>query len=372
MMQPMTGRVPLSALLSFALVAFTIETDNEAEHRVTHRTTRPGKTGAAKVEGAWLTSLAMWFNCLQWIPEQGIALREVERLARTRTNWDGMRRWGHIRFERDPDDDRPKPPASALLVRATANGRQAQYTWRVLIPEIEARWRDRFGAESTMGLRRTLTAVASQFDVELPDCMPILKYGLWSEAPRRRKPSPERPDLKELPLPALLARVLLGFALEFERESPVSLAICANVLRVIEDDGTAARDLPRLSGVSKEGLAMALGFLVKRGFAVVQPESPGSRMKRIRLKSEGVSAQSQYGRLALNIERRWSERYGTMPIEGLRGVLERMAGDGTRKRSPLFAGLEPYAEGWRAALRGPETLPHYPMVLHRGGYPDGS
>lgn len=28
--------------------------------------------------------------------------------------------------------------------------------------------------------------------------------------------------------------------------------------------------------------------------------------------------------------------------------------------------------GWRAPLRRPVTLPHYPMVLHRGGFPDGS
>jgi len=27
---------------------------------------------------------------------------------------------------------------------------------------------------------------------------------------------------------------------------------------------------------------------------------------------------------------------------------------------------------WRAKFRRPEVLPHYPMVLHRGGYPDGS
>ena len=35
-------------------------------------------------------------------------------------------------------------------------------------------------------------------------------------------------------------------------------------------------------------------------------------------------------------------------------------------------GLEPYPDGWRAKVRRPEALPHYPMVLHRGGYPDGS
>jgi hypothetical protein len=35
-------------------------------------------------------------------------------------------------------------------------------------------------------------------------------------------------------------------------------------------------------------------------------------------------------------------------------------------------GLEPYADGWRTKVRRPEVLPHYPMALHGGGYPDGS
>jgi hypothetical protein len=29
-------------------------------------------------------------------------------------------------------------------------------------------------------------------------------------------------------------------------------------------------------------------------------------------------------------------------------------------------------DGWRAKVRRPTTLPHYRMVLHRGGFPDGS
>jgi hypothetical protein len=33
---------------------------------------------------------------------------------------------------------------------------------------------------------------------------------------------------------------------------------------------------------------------------------------------------------------------------------------------------DPYPENWRDSVRPPITLPHYPMVLHRGGYPDGS
>jgi hypothetical protein len=38
---------------------------------------------------------------------------------------------------------------------------------------------------------------------------------------------------------------------------------------------------------------------------------------------------------------------------------------------PLLEGLRPYPDGWRA--KSPiETLPQFPMVLHRGGFPDGA
>ena len=55
----------------------------------------------------------------------------------------------------------------------------------------------------------------------------------------------------------------------------------------------------------------------------------------------------------------------------------------TEGRTLLSLGLEPYADGWRASapyvtqtqavMNDPvAALPHYPMVLHRGGWPDGS
>src|SRR6266487_1082973 len=54
-----SGTLPLSALLSQALVAFTIEFDNEAEHRLPHRTTSHGASGPGDGAPApWLVSLA--------------------------------------------------------------------------------------------------------------------------------------------------------------------------------------------------------------------------------------------------------------------------------------------------------------------------
>lgn len=366
MMQSMVTRPPLSALLSFALVAFTIEFDNESDHRLPHRTTKYGPSAGAS-GGPWLVSMVMWFNCMRWVTEEGIAVREVERLARTRTNWDGMRRWGYVFFESDRADQRPKPPTSSLIVRATARGRGAQKLWAALVPAVEERWRRRFGDETIDELRSALAALVSQLDSNLPDCLPILRYGLVSEGPQRFEPMPA--DVSSLPLPALLARVLLAFALEFEQESDVSLAICADVLRVVDEKGTPVRELPVLGGISKEAVAMALSFLTKRGFARVQTVA---RVKTVLLTAAGVRAQAEYERLLRMIEKRWVTRYGATTMRDLCGVLQRIAGDGTAEGSPLFQGLEPYPEGWRAKVPKPATLPHYPMVLHRGGYPDGS
>ncbi|MCW2891239.1 MAG: hypothetical protein JWO75_728, partial [Actinomycetia bacterium] len=73
--------------------------------------------------------------------------------------------------------------------------------------------------------------------------------------------------------------------------------------------------------------------------------------------------------LAADIERDWRTRFGDITVTGLRQALEPLAaGDPPR----LYAGLEPYPDSWRARVPAPATLPHYPMTLHRGGYPDGS
>ncbi len=166
--------------------------------------------------------------------------------------------------------------------------------------------------------------------------------------------------------------MLLALALEFERESKVSLAICANVLRLARDDGVRVRELPRMAGVSKEAIAMALSYLTKRGYAGEEPESPGSRTKLLVLSPAGRQAREAWLPLMEAIEARWrrlsADNAGN--VDALRAVLQRLARDPSR--SPLFRGLEPYPEGWRAAVARPEALPHYPMVLHRGGFPDGS
>ena len=365
------SHLPLSALLSQVLVAYTIEFDNEFEHRMPHRTSKHGRT-ANSPDAPWLVSLAMWSNCMQFISEEGVTIGELQRLARTGTNLAGMQRWGYIIIETDKTDSQFKQPPLDAVVRPTSAGRKAQDVWRPLFGVIEKRWQERFGNDSIDQLRESLEALTRQFDLNLPDCLPILGYGLYSSGPDQERQASAANDMSRLPLSVLLSRVLLAFAIEFERESDVSLALSANILRVLDRQGVRVRDLPYLTGVSKEAIAMSMSYLEKHGYVVVEPESLGSRVKVLMLTPNGEHAQDMYRQLIWAVEKRWQEQFGTDKIRTLRESLERLVGTSSTQPSPLFKGLEPYPDGWRAAVRKPSALPHYPMVLHRGGFPDGS
>ena len=362
--------LPLTTLLSQALVAYTIEFDNEAEHRMPHRTTRHSQPG---LRGLWLVSMAMWLNCMQYLTGEPVLVSELERRARTPTNLDGMRRWGYVVLESGSGAD-PRRKPKDLTIRPTARGQQAQQVWQPLGAEIEDRWRDRFGAAAVDRLRAALAVVAGQLDMDLPDCMPILHPGLWSTRPgfAAREPVTEPVTEPDLPLAVLLARVLLGLTAGFEQRSKLSMAVHANLMRVLDTGGVPVKELPARTGVSKEALAMALGLVTRSGLAVVAP-APGSRFKAARLTNQGREAQWAFADVMGQLDDRAGARFGPEAVAALRACLEPLAGDPDGPaHSPLMAGLEPYPDNWRADTPPPRTLPHFPMVLHRGGFPDGS
>ena len=366
----MAVSLPLPALLSQALVAFTIEFDNEFEHQMPHRTAMRGPSPGAG-DGPWLVSMVMWWNCMRFVGEAWMPVTELVRLARTETNLPGMQRWGYIDLAPRPNDVRAKPPQSDLLVRSTSCGRKGQELWGPLAEVVVRRWEQRFGARVVDALRNSLAALVSRLGAELPDCLPILRYGLFTRGPATIGATPAGRDAASLPLPALLARPLVAFAVEFEAASLLSLAICANLLRVLREDPVPLRDLPVRSGVSKESVSMALGILDKQRLVVAEPD-PSARGRVIRLTPAGRQAQEASRRLIGAVEESWVERLGAPLIGDLRAVLEALAGEANSAASPLFEGLQPYPDGWRALVPKPEALPHFPMVLHRGGYPDGS
>jgi len=373
-----TDPLPLPARLSAAAVAFTIEADNEAAHRLAHTTTSFGAAGPPG--SVWMTSLAMWFNCLRWLDGgEELTVAELQHRARMPTNLDGMRRWGYITIDDvgrvKRGDTRPKPTQRSALA-ATRRGRAAADVWRPLPAAIEARWHDRFGAGAVDRLRDALGAVLAGADVALPEFMPIGSvYGVGIDDPDPAAAEGGGDgDIAGTPaLITLLSRALLLFALDYERGAKLSLVVHLNGLRVLDGEGVALSELPRLTGVSKEAIAMTLKQLERLGCVELVPAPGGGRGKHARLTAQlGVKARAAGARRLQRVLDDWRERFGNDAVSELQSALEPIVGDGTRAGSPLFEGLEPYPDGWRAQVPPPELLPWFPMVLHRGGYPDGS
>ena len=287
----MTAELPLPTLLSQLLVALTIEFDNEFEHRMPYRTSRPGPSPATAT-GPWLVSQVMWSNVMQFVDEGGVSVAIFTAgHGPTGDSVGGLERWGYVTVVGEPIGGGSRPPGSVWVVRPTRYGRPAQGVRRPPAGTIEERWQERFGRDEIGSLRDALLAVIDQLEVDLPRYLPVVHPTQIGRAdlPRPRaadepagSTKANHPDLSVLP-----SQVLLAFTVDFESESRISLPISANTLRVLDEEGVRVRDLPVRS-------------------------------------------------------------------------------------SPLARGLEPYPDGWRASVRRPALLPHHPMVLHPGGYPDGS
>jgi DNA-binding MarR family transcriptional regulator len=366
---------PLSTLLSRVLVALTIELDNEFERRFT-------EAGG----GARTASLVMWSNVLRFVGD-GIAVSELPAATglerpRVLSMLGGLERWRYVTVGPASKAKREgwgsgRGIRSDWIVRLTPAGRNAAGIWASLSGEIEGRWEKRFGADALAELRACLSTIVDRIDVELPEYVPIVGSAdgmVAGLSPRGRQATS---SASPLPLTALLSQVLLAYTLDFEQESELSLPLSANVVRVLDEKGELVRDLPRAAGVSKEAIAMALTFLARNEYVAV--EGTTAATKRVRLTRNGREAQADQDRLHREVEKSWVKRFGADEIHRLRVSLQRVV----EQRDALSRGLEPYPEGWRASKPYAERtaamvadpsamLPHYPMVLHRGGWPDGS
>jgi len=343
---------PLHSLLSQALVAFTIEFDNEAEHRMAHRTSNFGAPGGRG--SPWLVSMVMWFNCIRYLAEQNMDAGELERAAGTKTNLRGMQRWGCVQLRADGQ------------IALTPAGRRAYEIWKPLFGELEQRWCDRLGRDAIDGLRKALLNIAVQLPADLPDCMPIVSYG--QRTPDEYISRPGAANFKEMTLAALMAKVLLQFTRDFEKSFRLSLPVCANILQIISNEGMQVRELPVASGIAKEAIDLMLRFLQKHGLATVTAENP-SPFRNVSLSDSGLRARGKYLETVNKIEISWNNRYGAGALNALRLQLTHVVCDSQRC---LLKGAEPYADNWRAKLRARRVLPNQPVITHRGGYPDGS
>lgn len=353
----MPAPVPLSTLLSWTWIAFSMEADNLFEER-----SAPHRGRAFRI------SLACWTNALRAIPSEGITVAALYEQTGAASNLGGLERWGWVTVG-DPAVARRagfgtlRGLRADTIIRPSRLGAYARRTWPSVLDQVDVKWRTRFGAEPVDDLYRVLgTMNAGSSRSRLPWSPPEVhpSDGFLTHV---IAPSPKGgPEEVEPPLAALLGRAIIELTLNHEAASVTSLPLAANALRAIEPAGTRQRDLPERAGISKEAVAMAVGYLRRHALAT------GSGAQAIVLTAEGQKARADY------------ETHVAAPDDPpLRCALEAILA----RRDALSAGLVPPAGCWRAAptyrrqtdrlLADPiAALPWHPMVLHRGGWPDGS
>ncbi len=363
-----TGFAVLPDWVSAAFVAYSIELDNEFEHRMAHRTSADRKLGR---RGPWLASVAMWATCLRFIPETGLTIGDLWKAAGVRTNLHGMRRWGYIGIDPMGGSEARAHTSPKSLITLTEPGRRAKAIWSELPATMEERWQARFGGEAVRELLTGLTELDRALAADLPDCLPILGPDLSCKASIRPLSDGATPDspasrpLGDRSLYFLLARVLLAYAVEFESRSSMAMAITVNIVPHLSG-GPRSREIASRAGVSTEGCEMALTTL--RGRGMIKPRSRGGPVE---LTEKGHASIREWQRDLAELEEIWRSRHRDA-LERVASALVGMGMSTDVKDERVAEGLKPYPDGWRAKRPPIQLLPAFPMVLHRGGYPDGA
>ena len=163
-----------------------------------------------------------------------------------------------------------------------------------------------------------------------------------------------------LPLSALLSQVLIAYTEQFDREMDLarkaidarepapSLALWANVLRFVGEDGVNQRQLAALSGVSKPVVKSMVACLERHGWIAVDPDASDKRATIVHLSRRGAALRKTWESIVARTEEEWEKRFGKDASDALRRSLE-----------TIVQQLD-------------TELPHYPMAMaHRGGTPTG-
>ena len=190
------ARPPLSTPLSHALVAFTIELDNEFERRFAQ----------ARVGRRFGTSLVMWSNFLRFVGD-GITVGELPAAAglpksRLLSMVGGMERWRYVFVGPEPAERPPESKRDGYgsarglrqdwIVRPAEAGRVAQELWPPLFGEIERRWEERFGSDEIRGLRGAWRPSSGSSTSSCPSTSRswAVRAG-WSRRSRSERPATE-------------------------------------------------------------------------------------------------------------------------------------------------------------------------------------
>ncbi|WP_460520616.1 hypothetical protein [Flindersiella endophytica] len=348
----MLTNVPLTTLLSWVWIAHTIEADNAFE-----------ALASAQAGRAFRMSLPMWTNGLRFVSEDGVTVSELRGLARADCNLGGLERWGWMSVGDSSDAER-RPGYGSFrgingnsVLRPTKAGSDARRLWPRVLGDVEQRWRARFGAEAVGALRHALLAHLPTTPMPWSPPEVTTTDGYLSQV----VPGAAGEDDEQRPLAALLGQVLTAYTLEHEQGAAVSLPLAANLLRAVGSGVVRLRDLPTLTGISKEGCTQAAGYLERNGLATPGPD------RTVSLTPDGHDALDDYRR-----------RAHAQP-DG--GRLHEALAPFVTQQDALTAGLVPPEGCWRGErpyltrtkrlLENPiAALPWHPFVLARGAWPD--
>ena len=186
------------------------------------------------------------------------------------------------------------------------------------------------------------------------------------------------------PLPTLLGRAIGAFALDYEQarggdRSIPQLGTWANVLRVLDTDGTDQRQLARRAVISRRAAGVVVTRLERLTRVAVEKQAvEGNRgkTKLVRLTASGVAGTASAGARVDRVENDWRQRFSAGAVDQLRNALSTVV-----DRLPVE--LPHYPAGYGAADRsvtgghyvpedpGPPRIPahgqDWPVVLREPG-----
>lgn len=151
----------------------------------------------------------------------------------------------------------------------------------------------------------------------------------------------------------MLSQLLIAYSYEFDEtlvrdlgndgsERPPSLAMCANILQFVADEGTAMQELVSLCGVAPPTVKTMLDCLRRHGWVTIASD------RVVRLTPHGAQVRPAFSRANDAVERRWQVQCGAETVTALRAVLE------------------------TASAQLGVATPQYPMpAAHRGAFPRG-
>ena len=195
--------------------------------------------------------------------------------------------------------------------------------------------------------------------------------------------------LTRTPLPTLLGRALGTFTRDYDRARGEDGAIpqlpaWANVLRVIDAEGTDQNDIVRRAVVAKRVARIAVQRLERRGRLAVEARTiPGKRGKAriVMLTPDGAKSRARAESLVATLQDEWRQRFGDDAIDGLRAALTSVV---NRLPIELPHHVTGYGEGdpsvtggdYHAEQPGPPRIPahgqEWPVVLREAGSDAGN